>query len=1017
MFSGSMRDVARVLVSRERETMDLKRTLYTLTEQLKAERQRADAAENKTREVLAHFKSATEAKMAAEQEAARANETLRLYKLQYENAQMEIRRAQKLIDSLELQRVDAEEVAAKARSMARKMKEEAIVLSAKEAGRRQGIEEGLRQGRLMGYEEGRLAGYEDARTDTERAYTAGAMTEPYPEDTPRQAYRPPRVSRPSTSEDSEGNTVPTYARALDESIPVPPPARMPTPAAPVMPREEPMPQDPPSRPVTIHNVMSPSHPPTDVPPDGWIPKIDEDQRIRLPPPHEMGPPPPTTPSPPLSAVLNNVRNIEEPPAVMIPPPVITMPMPEDQPSSAPRRPRHRRRNSDESQSTTMSQFEILGPPSTHGTLRSQVRERPPVLSAIAEERERTSSGSSPIFGMPNASTHSFQMPSPGPQMPVPSPNMPMPSPQPPAPTYPTPESMSRYRSTESLPKSGVPDNRYAPPEPRSRSRASSTDDGRRYETADDYYRRRPGDTTPRQTPAHTPANIYHSPAPPATPRYERPPDDRSRSGNVYADGASRSGSVRGYPSRDNLSRTGSRSELGRRSEVDDISRTQNIYAPPRSPHSSPESPAIVAPTPSLRPPTLQPDSNRGSMSSNEITFTVVPPSRPESNISRHDTEAPGSFLSADDADRPLPPLPSDGAPDTTGQPPAPTNPVIPPTVMLNGPWPPPGFMPTGPPSPSQPGAPPSAYGGSSIGPAGVPLPPSTVGGTPSVRSEVPIPGTFPGAATEGSVPVIPRQLSSKSSQSAASSSRRAPYSRSKVAPRDTDSDSSTTSSGMGSNDSLTTPPARTRKLSGRATTPRYAAADLPSHVTYPVPPTPRSTTSTSLGSSTTRAARVPLPASVAGSAVGSAVGTATPGPLNRKSPSIVGATRTPSETSRPRSPRMGGGIELSPRLGGRNVLSPRMGGLSLSPNRVPGSLPGAEPVIPIPIPEPPAPLPVQIIPMPTSPRAGPLGDLEPIPIVPAVERAPSPSASAVTATTGAGSTAKGGKKTKKKGKK
>ena len=71
-----MRDVARVFVARQREceheNMDLKRTLLTLSEQLKVERQRADAAEHKTREVLSLFKSANEAKAVAEQDAEAA---------------------------------------------------------------------------------------------------------------------------------------------------------------------------------------------------------------------------------------------------------------------------------------------------------------------------------------------------------------------------------------------------------------------------------------------------------------------------------------------------------------------------------------------------------------------------------------------------------------------------------------------------------------------------------------------------------------------------------------------------------------------------------------------------------------------------------------------------------------------------------------------------------------------------------------------------------------------------------
>ncbi|KAI9057402.1 hypothetical protein FKP32DRAFT_1681545, partial [Trametes sanguinea] len=265
---------------------------------------------------------------------------------------------------------------------------------------------------------------------------------------------------------------------------------------------------------------------------------------------------------------------------------------------------------------------------------------------------------------------------------------------------------------------------------------------------------------------------------------------------------------------------------------------------------------------------------------------------------------------------------------------------------------------------------------------------------------VPIPGGYP-SAPEGPAPVIPLQPSSRSSQSGSNRRAKEPYSRSAVKGRDDDSDS-TTSSGLGSADSLTTPPPRVRKLSTRST-PAYAAAPLPPNVNYPVvPPTPRSSTSTSLGSHTSRAARVPLPPSVVGSAVGSVVSPpgstvgypTAPTPLSRRT-SVVGGMRPPSEMGRPRSPLMGA-----------------------SPNRMLASLPQvAEPVIPIPIPEPPAPLPVQIIPMPSSPagRSTTLGDLDLDP-VPVIARAPSPSASTATAATSALGAGAKGKKGKKKGK-
>ena len=402
-----MRDVARVFVARQREceheNMDLKRTLLTLSEQLKVERQRADAAEHKTREVLSLFKSANEAKAVAEQDAARANEGLRLYKLQYENAQEEIRRAQKLIDSLEAQRFDAEEAAAKARSTARQLKEEKIITRAREEGRRQGIEEGMAHGRVLGYEEGRVAGFESGRAATERAFTSEPVTEMDYEESKQREYQTPRASKPSTPEDSLRDGTPEYTRSVDNNPPFPPIVANPTPirTPPANPTPPKVQEDQQIHPVLVHNgIMSPSHPPVDVPPDGWIPSLDGDQRIRLPPPHEMAPPPPTSPSPTLSAVLSNVKNIEEPPAIMIPPPAHPQPDPQG------RRTKSRRRNSTESLSTTMSQFDMLHHPSAAPSPhipRHSGRDRSNTLSAIAEERERQSSASSSVYGTPDVS--------------------------------------------------------------------------------------------------------------------------------------------------------------------------------------------------------------------------------------------------------------------------------------------------------------------------------------------------------------------------------------------------------------------------------------------------------------------------------------------------------------------------------------------------------------------------------------------------------------------------------------
>jgi hypothetical protein len=83
---------------------------------------------------------------------------LNLYKVQLDNAQREIFRAQEVINQVVKEKQDAEEEAVYARAKARKFKEENLVMIAREEGRRQGFEEGLSRGRRIGFEEGRTTG-------------------------------------------------------------------------------------------------------------------------------------------------------------------------------------------------------------------------------------------------------------------------------------------------------------------------------------------------------------------------------------------------------------------------------------------------------------------------------------------------------------------------------------------------------------------------------------------------------------------------------------------------------------------------------------------------------------------------------------------------------------------------------------------------------------------------------------------------------------------------------------------
>ena len=127
--------------------------LVLTSERLDKEIRRANDAERKAMEAVSVARSANEAKLIAQRDATRANEELRMYKLQYENAQREIFKAQELIDQIEVERQDAEAAAARARSTARKLKEQNLIIIAREEGRLLGYQEGLATGRRMAFEE------------------------------------------------------------------------------------------------------------------------------------------------------------------------------------------------------------------------------------------------------------------------------------------------------------------------------------------------------------------------------------------------------------------------------------------------------------------------------------------------------------------------------------------------------------------------------------------------------------------------------------------------------------------------------------------------------------------------------------------------------------------------------------------------------------------------------------------------------------------------------------------------
>ena len=143
---SSTKDILKLLLSEESETKESRKLLRNALSQLSAETQRAQEAERRALELAANFKLVNEARVAAEQKLNRVDEELKLYKVQYDNAQREILLGRDVLKDLEAQRDDAEAAAAKARTETRRLREEKIMYRAREEGRKSGYKEGFARG-------------------------------------------------------------------------------------------------------------------------------------------------------------------------------------------------------------------------------------------------------------------------------------------------------------------------------------------------------------------------------------------------------------------------------------------------------------------------------------------------------------------------------------------------------------------------------------------------------------------------------------------------------------------------------------------------------------------------------------------------------------------------------------------------------------------------------------------------------------------------------------------------------
>ena len=149
----SPRMLAHVLARKERDSQQMHQLLKLTLAKLDDQSKRATDAEARATECLVRARAAMDARAQSDADAAAARTELALYKMQLEQAQREINRAQEYLDGLEARRHDAEQDAARARSVARKLQEERAVEAAREQGKQHGFNEGLRQGILLGRRE------------------------------------------------------------------------------------------------------------------------------------------------------------------------------------------------------------------------------------------------------------------------------------------------------------------------------------------------------------------------------------------------------------------------------------------------------------------------------------------------------------------------------------------------------------------------------------------------------------------------------------------------------------------------------------------------------------------------------------------------------------------------------------------------------------------------------------------------------------------------------------------------
>lgn len=359
---------------------EITRTFKKLQTQLLDEKRRADDAERRLAEVTAHLKTVNDARLRAMQDAAQAREDLRrshtslfevfhllkllvrLYKIQLDHAQREIYRAQDAITIVDRQRHSAEVEAAKNRSKARQLNETLLVHAAREEAWRVGLQEGLNRGRNIALAEISDTPYRPAdNTLLDEESSQGSPDIGREEEFPINVQSAASSVRSRAARESRAGPSNLGQTVLPRpTTPIDYPTSRPQSRAQSVQNVEPI------RPVSVQTFHpSPRLPSAGLPiPDNFIPSLDADNRIRIPPAFEFSRTPERQPSPQLPPEAGSME------ALPIPPPEHSV--------SQHRRSGHRRNSS--SGSSTLSALDIINEPFGGGGLRTPMSAIPEVAS-------------------------------------------------------------------------------------------------------------------------------------------------------------------------------------------------------------------------------------------------------------------------------------------------------------------------------------------------------------------------------------------------------------------------------------------------------------------------------------------------------------------------------------------------------------------------------------------------------------------------------------------------------------